>query len=61
MRAMGALEHGTHLRIGGLHLVAEGGGNEFAEVVIAFAVRGQIAPQIAEAGSLTSGIFCSNG
>ena len=44
VRAVAALHQRPHLRIGDARLVAKGGRDVFAEVVVAFAVGGQIAP-----------------
>jgi len=49
-RAVSALQHGAQLRIVCALLTAEGSGDELAEVVVALAVRGKVAPQVAACG-----------
>ena len=47
VRTVVALHQRPHLRIGDARLIAKRGGDVFAEVIVAFAVGGEIAPQIA--------------
>ena len=61
VRAAVPRKHGAQLGIGDLGLVAECCGDEFGEVIVGFAVRGEVAPEIAAGGWFTSGIFCSSG